>query len=82
MDDNDILQSLPTGIQCHNRVLLVAISGGVQFRSAYRRRSEEEDSEGGLNHEAREILDRGRHPCLQQLRLVDDRTQDQVTVMN
>lgn len=68
------------GIQRDSGVLLGTIPGGVELRHPRRSGPEEENTEGGFRGQACQALDRGGHPRIQHLRLVDERPPDQLSV--
>ena len=70
------------GVQCNYWILLGPISGWVQFWSAHSRRPKEKNTKSGFSCQACQELDGSRYSCVQYLCLVDERSQDQVTVCN
>ncbi|URD82318.1 leaf senescence related protein [Musa troglodytarum] len=65
------------GLQCDDRVLLGAVSGGVQLRRRRRPQDQRADRPTGVHHEARSPLEGSRHRRLQHVPLVDGRPQNE-----
>lgn len=68
------------GLQCDDRVLLGAVSGGIQLRQRRRPQDQRADRPTGFHHEARSPLERSRHRRLQHIPLVDGRPQNEDSV--
>ena len=61
-----------TGVQCHDRVLLGTIPGGVEFWCKNNRWPKAEDIKGGFSSQTCQTLARCWFPCIQHICLVDE----------